>query len=159
MGHFDTEAEPPLDAVLVEPEVELELELAVEPELEPPALLVLLGLEPVVVCGSVGVEASVIGVTVCTHGVVGVVGVAGEVALEEVVGGEEAEGLAVAVPEEPALLVEDASVAVPETGSVAVEHTGALLTPLGVEPSAVDESVRPEAPVDGARPAPPAVGL
>lgn len=158
MGHFDTEAEPPLDAVLVEPEVELELELAVEPELEPPALLVLLGLEPVVACGSVGVEASVIGVTVCTHGV-GVVGVAGEVALEEVVGGEEAEGLAVAVPEEPALLVEDASVAVPETGSVAVEHTGALLTPLGVEPSAVDESVRPEAPVDGARPAPPAVGL
>ena len=87
MGHFDTEAEPPLDAVLVEPEVELELELAVEPELEPPALLVLLGLEPVVACGSVGVEASVIGVTVCTHGV-GVVGVAGEVALEEVVGGE-----------------------------------------------------------------------
>ena len=160
MAHFDTEAEPPLDAVLLEPEVEVVLELADGSEFDPLAGgLVLLVVDPLLDWVSVVEDEGLTGVRVCTHGFT-IVGVPEEATGEvELVAVEDELPLPAGVTE---LLVEDGSAAVPVAGMVPVAQAEAPLVPLRLpvdELSSGEELLSAEAPVVALTPTPPAVGL
>jgi hypothetical protein len=143
-------------------------ELVLEPELEPepvegepelPAALPVLLLEVLLLDWvSVGLDESVTGVTVCTHGAAMPAVVLVDVGAELGLAAAEVDALlAVGVP---LVLVIGVPVTVDDPGSPAVAQAEAVLVPL--MPLVAELSVGlvlviAEAPVDGLRPAPPAV--